>query len=1424
MSTVTNPSSPLSYTNKDFRALYEELLDLVKKLTYKWDPSISNESDPGVILLKLNAIIGDKNNYNIDKNVLEVFPETLTQELSARTMYHQLAYNMPWYKSGTTTLTFKWTGPDIPVGEQVKIPRFTMVTDSDSKVIFTLTQDVYFDTDTLTTTADAIQGIITDEKVNGESELHLVNMDHNNRVYLSDYSVAENGVFIQNVGENTEWTKVDNLAVTPRGNTYYEFGVDNRNNLCYVEFPDDIETLIKNGLTIKYVISEGRSGNVAAKTITNFYDDITVTLAGEQVNLNADTCLLYNVDAVTNGSDPETIEDAYRSYKRVAGTFDTLVTLRDYINAIYRMENISNVVVADRNTDIQDTYSIVTDAAGSANQMTVVTGSTDDTETPSLTAFDLKLYMLQSPGAISTISDYEKSFEMIASQSEDARYVKLAIEQQKCILHDFQDIETGSPCLFRIVFPLRIKIVPQYKLTDMQQTDVKKNVMSALFNALNAHEVDFGSEPNYDEIYDTIATADERIKLVIIDDFQYTVYATYWTGSEFKHIPVSTFDKDAYIVYCNKKFTEAQTEFQFKVNSVSDPERLYFICKSEDLTSTEIYKYSSRTRTFVPYAVDGELDTFRKQIIAKSILAGVTPLFNQESVFTYTIDQQVDTQQKDVDRITTDLVISPFGFDNLEAKQLPEEAKDRVTSAQYQLKDNETLQFYAPSFVSKRNFSNYVAYQFIKKDSTGQEEISVSLTEYSLWPTAKRQNTRLLAMSEAFEYVDITDYYENTLFYRPIFVPGIYFDDKGAIVTSIPLDWGTNGKYFYDKQHTNPIEFIAPESERYTYKSAWADGLLGVYYRDDVYRIPANTDYKLQPGDSITFFYTEEQETNAPYTYECYRGIANETDIEKSPIIRPSFTLNGVSSADATIKITEALPATGYIPYNSASNSTYMKVYDMFGHNDLSGSQTIDIRAMNEKYIERTNYYYYFITNNIVYDENDIAYYEMQLEPESSSETSNCRYILKTDEYFIYTNKNKTEFEILGPGTLIKFLECPTESRQLKVVLVDYNDIARDGLSAFEAQCILFRNDAILREQQIYNFAANDIISISLQSSYFSDSKYEQYPHFSTTEDTPVQDFEISYSTNGSTFNTLPRIDINDTESVWKGRAILNMDSSSSDAQVINNSLVDNDVKNRQSIQRIKINDISYPSDSQLENSCLLYLLTNISLTKSGGDNIDVTYLNLEGERKNLEVLIYALNPGFSVEPFSYQDGQICMKTSAPGTVPNINLQTGYKYILGITNTSDISKFRIQLFKDGVDFPIKCLNDSTITEFDSSHTWYFSFEGQQNLTLKITPTTYDSGGYLLFDSLLKYTDNNVFESNYGITASDILSHIHEYKDSDKFKYNYIVDDTTKIIDPLDAKSFFKTNHIFNSYSIPKAQLRMTNSSELDSSIAIVNNR
>ena len=247
------PVNSYSYTNKDYMSIITELIEVVKKLTNKWDPSISNESDPGVVLLKLNAIIGDKDNYNIDKNILEAFPQTLTQDVSARNIYDSLAYHMPWYMASETYVTFSWIGTDDNSFDSlgnvtITIPRFTMITDSKSSIIYTTTQDCVLTKDQPANSVPALQGVINTFSVLGDTTITLANLDENNRLYFDDYSIAENGVFVTNdfgMGATANpWYRVDNIE-TETGLYCYEFGVDSRNNSCYLQFPDNIADIIE---------------------------------------------------------------------------------------------------------------------------------------------------------------------------------------------------------------------------------------------------------------------------------------------------------------------------------------------------------------------------------------------------------------------------------------------------------------------------------------------------------------------------------------------------------------------------------------------------------------------------------------------------------------------------------------------------------------------------------------------------------------------------------------------------------------------------------------------------------------------------------------------------------------------------------------------------------------------------------------------------------------------------------------------------------------------------------------------------------------------------------------------------------------------------------------------------------------------------
>ena len=92
-------SLSLSPTKKDFVQVWNELLEVASKLSERWDPTSTNESDPGIVILKALAGIADKLNYNIDKNTLEAFMPTAAQEDSMHKLCDMLGYSMKYHRS-----------------------------------------------------------------------------------------------------------------------------------------------------------------------------------------------------------------------------------------------------------------------------------------------------------------------------------------------------------------------------------------------------------------------------------------------------------------------------------------------------------------------------------------------------------------------------------------------------------------------------------------------------------------------------------------------------------------------------------------------------------------------------------------------------------------------------------------------------------------------------------------------------------------------------------------------------------------------------------------------------------------------------------------------------------------------------------------------------------------------------------------------------------------------------------------------------------------------------------------------------------------------------------------------------------------------------------------------------------------------------
>lgn len=554
--------SNLSYVSSDFRTIYPQLLDTAKKLTNKWDPSLSNESDPGNILIKEAAIVGDKNNYHIDKNVLECFPVSATQESSARQLYDLAGYNMHWYRSAKGQVTFNLiktiesinnTIVNSDTGNNEKLSNIiikagTAITDPSGEYVYSLLESTEpIDTINRKYVANAIQGIINKYEINGNSTITIDNLDENLRVYLPDNIIAENGVFVyddktqvQNIGfindinvttDTSAWALVDNLTKYPSGSKIFKFGIDFNSNSCYIQFPQDIisSKLIESGLNIYYTTTIGARGNLKKGILNKFLNTYEAPYGSADAKIAVNDYIVISNLATTGGQDPETLQSAYNNYKKLIGTYDTLVTRRDYQNAIYNLNNesgtyglISNALITDRTSDINYSQKVVEGVLGKDFIKNYVYSKDDATKSKEsiIKPYDVILYLLKAPEAMNTTTDYDTSFEPDLNASTKSE-INDELDELKSMQHNLWYIPelNAAKNILNItnLCALKGSLTTYYKVSQKEANEIQDNVIKALVTNYNSRAIDFGNALDYNDLIDTIKSADDRIRTISLD-------------------------------------------------------------------------------------------------------------------------------------------------------------------------------------------------------------------------------------------------------------------------------------------------------------------------------------------------------------------------------------------------------------------------------------------------------------------------------------------------------------------------------------------------------------------------------------------------------------------------------------------------------------------------------------------------------------------------------------------------------------------------------------------------------------------------------------------------------------------------------------------------------------------------------------------
>ena len=996
---IVNENQKISYTNLDFSAIYSETIDLIKQLTYKWDPSISNESDPGVVLVKLSALLADKMNYNIDKNILETFPLSVTQDGNARQLYDQLGYYMDWYVSGAAPISLNWTGETLTETDAqgnistvtYKIPKFTTIIDSEQSVSKrysligiegaedNIVSDILLTTDGKTVIALALEGLAVQYQYEGETVITAQMVDpFSRRLYFTTSNISQNGIFIKNTNQENyaSWKRVNNLYEDSFDELRYVFGYDSNTNTCFLEFPDNYSELFGSGIEITYLLIDPTASDIPAGDLTQFMTPITLRNSkGDMiVSLSSDNVKLTNYLASSGHKNVESINEAYVNYKKTVGTFKTLITLRDYANFIRNKSlNIcSNAFVCDRTNDIQTSYKIMNRSEGLDNLIVKVEQLVDRDSIESTFEYTYRL-------SSDTTMDSSKTYYYI---QEDTLQVAPYDETKNPVEERYYEFEgTSSLRSYDAMDPFSLKF---YLLKNSIAIDTK-SAYNDTFTMLNPYpdlNSVFSDTSHIEHIYENLLSLGADSYKRSTDD-SWDENKSYWlydTNNKIYNLITST-DPTEYI---GETPATSNNVYEIDVEALMPHIVLY----------KAIYPIIMNVSTYTV------LDTDTQNIIKSNIIKALYPaLASSEMNWGEEVSlEYLNKIAKSADDRIKAVTVEPISYD-LHAIYYD---KDLETFTEVEV--NTELGSFTPA--SQRNLNDIVSSR-IKQDIFSKSVLAGT--------------SQLLVKDDKFTYHLSQEFYAYEDGIRAIEPEAVIDIESDA---STGLSTSSTDSYIrksYTLKENELLSLYRPQF--YTTQ----EFLNGVHYEYVLYNgLSSDKSYKLNAGEYIIFYTPILDSDNT--TLEGYKTYA----CAAGSIISSTFDINAQSSFNALSNFARGsvIPNLGtdkYREFNTYNNSyvTEIQSSTFIVNNKITGSNAIKVEEVNIAEIKITDKFKFFwLLNQPTYSSNEnlktfTLFDSYDSETQSAFTESINTYTLKSGEYFIYTNSDYSVPEIVGAGTTI---------------------------------------------------------------------------------------------------------------------------------------------------------------------------------------------------------------------------------------------------------------------------------------------------------------------------------------------------------------------------------------------------------------------
>lgn len=562
----------IDYTDKDYINILNDLINSIPGITQKWKST--DENDPGMILVKLMAMVGDMLFYNQDMQSLEVYPNSVTQRKNAASIYKLIGYKMRWYKSAVLEANIVNT-----FSNSATMPRFCTFTTEDNETTYTTFEQYELPSNTtnngLETLIELVQGIpVTPVRTSNNPYPEAGKPWHsiygynyttddiiNNRIYLKDANIDQDHIILID-DQNEIWELRENIYLTTNVGRFFEFGID-VNDQAYIELIDYYKNFNVSKFKIFYIKSAGETGQIYANTLKNITGNVWSRggSPASPVIYNVSSFIHFTHYDSTVGYNPETPDEARKNSVKYQNTLDTLITLADFERALLREPGVANV----RATDLtNDPGTIVDFYVGDLNKDTYINEEdvnilenylADSTSYP-LTTYQRKLADINQDGLITTedlqclknylAGDYQNAGQAGVLKLSDMELlpgfvVKLYILRTEdwesveddtyktMIMSDLQEykilpltIDIDLHSINKYYWTIKGKFLTKEPLTRDELQTIIININNDLRYKYAVDKVNFNTIINYKDVIETILKVDSRILMVDLDPIEYT--------------------------------------------------------------------------------------------------------------------------------------------------------------------------------------------------------------------------------------------------------------------------------------------------------------------------------------------------------------------------------------------------------------------------------------------------------------------------------------------------------------------------------------------------------------------------------------------------------------------------------------------------------------------------------------------------------------------------------------------------------------------------------------------------------------------------------------------------------------------------------------------------------------------------------------